>query len=141
MANLPKNAHVSTHPCLQAKLSQLRSTSTPSKDVPTLVHEIATMVGYEALASGLTAKEDGNVSHAISSSIPKQTAEHPRRIINTLTPPSIYPQQHQLCTPTTHIIHAMHAIHALCTTLTDATPGLLSPWLPIHHNHHLSLAL
>jgi uracil phosphoribosyltransferase len=71
MANLPKNAHVSTHPCLQAKLSQLRSASTASKDVQTLVHEIATMVGYEALASGLTAKTGGNVSHAISSFSPK----------------------------------------------------------------------
>ncbi|KAF2706032.1 uracil phosphoribosyltransferas-like protein [Pleomassaria siparia CBS 279.74] len=59
MANLPKNAHISTHPCLQAKLSQLRSASTNSKDVQTLVHEIALMVGYEALASGLTAADDG----------------------------------------------------------------------------------
>lgn len=62
MAALPKNAHVSNHPCLQAKLSQLRSASTGSKDVQTLVHEIALMVGYEALASGLTAKDDGEVS-------------------------------------------------------------------------------
>ncbi|KAF2873649.1 uracil phosphoribosyltransferase-domain-containing protein [Massariosphaeria phaeospora] len=59
MANLPRNAHVSSHPCLQAKLSQLRSASTGSRDVQTLVHEIALMVGYEALASGLKAKEDG----------------------------------------------------------------------------------
>jgi uracil phosphoribosyltransferase len=59
MPNLPPNAHVSSHPCLQAKLSQLRSESTSPRDVPTLVHEIALMVGYEALAHGLTAKEDG----------------------------------------------------------------------------------
>ncbi|KAI4933222.1 hypothetical protein J4E85_003627 [Alternaria conjuncta] len=57
--NLPKNAHVSTHPCLQAKLSQLRSASTGSKDAQTLVHELALMVGYEALAAGLKAQEAG----------------------------------------------------------------------------------
>ena len=55
MANLPKNAHVSQHPCLQAKLSQLRSASTSPKDVQSLVHDIALMVGYEALAQGLQA--------------------------------------------------------------------------------------
>ncbi|KNG52412.1 PRTase-like protein [Stemphylium lycopersici] len=53
MANLPTNAHVSSHPCLQAKLSQLRSASTGSRDVQTLVHEIALMIGYEALGAGL----------------------------------------------------------------------------------------
>jgi uracil phosphoribosyltransferase len=62
MTGLPKNAHVSQHPCLKAKLSQLRSASTASKEVQTLVHEIALMVGYEALAAGLTVKEDGTVS-------------------------------------------------------------------------------
>ena len=59
--SLPRNAHVSTHPCLKAKLSQLRSTSTSSKDVQTLVHDIALMVGYEALASGLSSVDDGTV--------------------------------------------------------------------------------
>ena len=62
MANLPKNAHVSRHPCLAAKLSQLRSASTSSQQVKTLVHDIALMVGYEALAVGLATKEDGVVS-------------------------------------------------------------------------------
>ncbi|KAF2113046.1 uracil phosphoribosyltransferase-domain-containing protein [Lophiotrema nucula] len=57
--SLPNNAHVSTHPCLKAKLSQLRSASTSSKDVQTLVHDIALMVGYEALASGLSSVDDG----------------------------------------------------------------------------------
>jgi uracil phosphoribosyltransferase len=67
--NLPKNAHVSTHPCLQAKLSQLRSASTGSKDAQTLVHELALMVGYEALAAGLKAHQAGTVgpSHSIPS--------------------------------------------------------------------------
>lgn len=63
---LPKNAHVSTHPCLQAKLSQLRSASTSSRDVQALVHDISLMVGYEALASGLTSQEGPTVSHLSS---------------------------------------------------------------------------
>jgi uracil phosphoribosyltransferase len=83
-SDLPKNAHVSVHPCLQAKLSQLRSASTGSRDAQTLVHEIALMVGYEALGAGLTAKEDGMVC------IPYITAS--RNIIPT---PYIYcPSQH-----------------------------------------------
>lgn len=61
MASLPPNAHVSTHPCLRAKLSQLRSAATSSRDVQTLVHEISLMVGYEALASGLQAQDSGTV--------------------------------------------------------------------------------
>lgn len=64
--NLPKNAHVSSHPCLQAKLSQLRSVKTGSKDAQTLVHEIALMVGYEALGAGLKAQQDGTVCIARS---------------------------------------------------------------------------
>lgn len=71
--NLPQNAHVSTHPCLQAKLSQLRSASTGSKDAQTLVHEIALMVGYEALAAGLTAQEDGTDKSPLGYSYPTTT--------------------------------------------------------------------
>ncbi|KAF2646399.1 uracil phosphoribosyltransferase [Massarina eburnea CBS 473.64] len=59
MTTLPPNAHVSSHPCLQAKLSLLRSADTSSRDVQPLVHDIALMVGYEALASGLSVKENG----------------------------------------------------------------------------------
>jgi uracil phosphoribosyltransferase len=55
--SLPKNAHVSSHPCLQAKLSQLRSVKTGTRDVQALVHEIALMVGYEALGSALKAQQ------------------------------------------------------------------------------------
>ena len=66
-SNIPANAHVSTHPCLQAKLSQLRSAKTGSRDAQTLVHEIALMVGYEALGAGLKAQEDGTVRHPLLS--------------------------------------------------------------------------
>ncbi|ROW12146.1 hypothetical protein VMCG_00061 [Cytospora schulzeri] len=55
MSALPKNVHVSQHPCLRAKLSQLRSKSTNAKDVKTLVHEISLIVGCEALATAITA--------------------------------------------------------------------------------------
>jgi uracil phosphoribosyltransferase len=50
---LPSNIHVSSHPCLQAKLSQLRSHSTSSRETRSLVHEIATILGVEAFAAGL----------------------------------------------------------------------------------------
>ncbi|KAL1969716.1 hypothetical protein VTN77DRAFT_8269 [Rasamsonia byssochlamydoides] len=50
---LPANVHISTHPCLRAKLSQLRSQSTTSRETRVLVHDIATILGCEALASGL----------------------------------------------------------------------------------------
>jgi hypothetical protein len=59
--DLPANAHVSAHPCLQAKLSQLRSASTGPRDAQSLVHEIALMVGYEALGAGLSTQQDGEV--------------------------------------------------------------------------------
>ncbi|KAK5136996.1 hypothetical protein LTR08_001503 [Meristemomyces frigidus] len=56
---LPPNVHVSTHPCVRAKLSQLRSSSTNARDTKTLVHEIATIVGCEALAHGLETVQTG----------------------------------------------------------------------------------
>jgi len=65
MAALPPNIHVSQHPCLRAKLSQLRSQSTSSRETKQLVHEIATMIGYEALASGLSTTTSGTVSHLL----------------------------------------------------------------------------
>ncbi|KAH6680542.1 putative uracil phosphoribosyltransferase urg2 [Halenospora varia] len=52
--SLPPNVHVSTHPCLQAKLSQLRASSTNARETKALVHEIALILGVEALAAGLT---------------------------------------------------------------------------------------
>ena len=51
---LPPNVHVSTHPCLQAKLSQLRASTANARESKALVHEIALMVGIEATAAGLS---------------------------------------------------------------------------------------
>lgn len=52
-SSLPHNVHVSKHPCLRAKLSQLRAATTKARETRTLVHEIALILGTEALASGL----------------------------------------------------------------------------------------
>ncbi|KAK3940349.1 uracil phosphoribosyltransferase [Diplogelasinospora grovesii] len=52
---LPPNVHISRHPCLLAKLSQLRSKTTTSKEVKALINEIALIVGCEALAESVTA--------------------------------------------------------------------------------------
>ncbi|KAI2609176.1 PRTase-like protein [Hypoxylon sp. NC1633] len=52
--SLPSNVHVSKHPCLMAKLSRLRSKGTESREVKSLVNEIALILGCEALASALT---------------------------------------------------------------------------------------
>ncbi|KAH9824515.1 Uracil phosphoribosyltransferase [Teratosphaeria destructans] len=58
-ATLPSNVHVSTHPCVRAKLSQLRSASTSAKETKALIHEIATIVGVEALSHALSAEQTG----------------------------------------------------------------------------------
>ena len=58
---LPSNVHISKHPCLRAKLSQLRSKSTNARETKTLVHEIALLLGTEALAE-LEIENAGTVS-------------------------------------------------------------------------------
>lgn len=63
MPTLPPNVHVSKHPCLVAKISQLRSKNTTSKETEQLVHEIAIMLGIEALA-GLELVEGEPVSQS-----------------------------------------------------------------------------
>lgn len=57
---LPANVHVSRHPCLVAKLSQLRSKDTGAKDVKRLIHEITLIVGCEALAQAVVANPGGH---------------------------------------------------------------------------------
>jgi len=52
---LPANVHVSKHPCLLAKLGQLRSKDASAKDVKRLIHEISLIVGCEALAQAVVA--------------------------------------------------------------------------------------
>ncbi|KAJ5980789.1 hypothetical protein N7481_008087 [Penicillium waksmanii] len=57
--SLPSNVHVSSHPCLQAKLSQLRSQSTSPRETRDLVKEIASILGVEAFANGLKLTKTG----------------------------------------------------------------------------------
>ncbi|CAI7632268.1 unnamed protein product [Penicillium glandicola] len=56
--SLPSNVHVSSHPCLQAKLSLIRSSSTTPRETRGLVHDIANILGVEAF-SGLTLVKTG----------------------------------------------------------------------------------
>ncbi|KAJ4854172.1 uracil phosphoribosyltransferase domain-containing protein [Trichoderma breve] len=53
MANLPSNVHVSQHPSLLAKLSQLRSQSASPRDVKSLIHEISLIIACEAISSAI----------------------------------------------------------------------------------------
>lgn len=53
--SLPAKVHVSKHPCLVSKISQLRSGSASAKEVKALVHEISLIVGCEALATAVSA--------------------------------------------------------------------------------------
>jgi uracil phosphoribosyltransferase len=104
-SDLPKNAHVSTHPCLLAKLSQLRSAKTGCREAQTLVHEIALMVGYEALGAGLSVQENGTVRlPLITSSYVNTNPPHPHSLwcehvlytelytTQPAIPPVLYPQ-------------------------------------------------
>ncbi|KAK5060124.1 hypothetical protein LTR84_010008 [Exophiala bonariae] len=50
-SSIPPNVHISKHPCLRAKLSQLRSKSTNARDTKALVHDISLLLGAEALAN------------------------------------------------------------------------------------------
>ncbi|KAK4225570.1 uracil phosphoribosyltransferase [Podospora fimiseda] len=50
---LPPNVHVSSHPLLLAKLSQLRSASTPARDVKSLISDITLILATEALSKCL----------------------------------------------------------------------------------------
>jgi len=58
---VPANVHVSSHPCLRAKLSQLRASTTTSRETKQLVHDITLLVGSEALAHSLTVQQTGTV--------------------------------------------------------------------------------
>ncbi|KAI9831303.1 MAG: hypothetical protein M1819_005077 [Sarea resinae] len=56
---LPANVHVSQHPCLLAKLSQLRSSTATARETKGLVHEISLILGCEALSKGVKAGNTG----------------------------------------------------------------------------------
>lgn len=125
MANLPKNAHVSQHPCLQAKLSQLRSASTSSKDVQSLVHDIALMVAYEALAQGLKAYPGAAVriySITISNGLTKLQDKSPLGYTYTTTTTAPAPTQISLV-----------PILRSGLSMVPALTSLLPQPVPVHH--------
>ena len=63
------NVHVSSHPCVRAKLSHLRSKDANARDVKNYVHEIALILGSEALAKCLTTVDSGTVSLSLGSNV------------------------------------------------------------------------
>ena len=64
--SLPSNVHVSTHPCIHAKLSQLRSASTHPKDFKSAIHEVALLVAAEAYAKVFRSTQDGVVGSPVA---------------------------------------------------------------------------
>ena len=75
-SSLPANVHVSTHPCLRAKLSQLRSKDANARETKSLIHEIALIVGCEALANSLQTTLTGTVSSSCTAT-PKTPSRAP----------------------------------------------------------------
>jgi uracil phosphoribosyltransferase len=58
---LPSNVHISQHPCLRAKLSQLRSISSNAREVKSLIHDITLLLGTEALLTNLSITDGPSV--------------------------------------------------------------------------------
>ncbi|KAF3077791.1 hypothetical protein TWF569_004620 [Orbilia oligospora] len=59
------NIHVSQHPCVRAKLSQLRSSATGPRETRALVTEISSFLAAEALATSLTTVQTGEGTSAL----------------------------------------------------------------------------
>ncbi|EAU37286.1 hypothetical protein ATEG_02324 [Aspergillus terreus NIH2624] len=72
---LPPNVHISAHPCLQAKLSLLRSKSTSTRETRGLVHEIATILGVEAFAASLQTVKGGTDTTPLGTEYETQVIE------------------------------------------------------------------
>jgi len=77
---LPSNVTVSSHPCLRAKLSQLRSSSTSSKETQSLVHEIALLLASDALRSVLSVEASGTDTTPLGAQYTVEKAT-PKRIV------------------------------------------------------------
>ena len=59
------NVNVSQHPCLRAKISQLRSISTNAREVKSLIHDITLLLGTEALLTNLSITDGDSVSSLV----------------------------------------------------------------------------
>ncbi|KAI5250505.1 uracil phosphoribosyltransferase-like protein [Aureobasidium subglaciale] len=73
MSSLPSNVHVAQHPCVRAKISQLRSQQTGARDATRLIHEISSMLGYEALGSALKPTHQGTDQSPLGYEFPIET--------------------------------------------------------------------
>ncbi|KAI5806972.1 uracil phosphoribosyltransferase-domain-containing protein [Geopyxis carbonaria] len=71
---LPPNVTISQHPCLAAKLSQLRSASTKPRETKNLVHELSLLLATEALGRALTTTTRGSDTSHLGVSYPVTVA-------------------------------------------------------------------
>ncbi|KAL4893447.1 uracil phosphoribosyltransferase-domain-containing protein [Aspergillus ambiguus] len=69
------NIRISSHPCLQAKLSLLRSNATTTRETRSLVHEIATILGVEAFATALQTAKGGTDTTPLGTEYDTQVIE------------------------------------------------------------------
>ncbi|MDI1489463.1 MAG: hypothetical protein OHK93_008742 [Ramalina farinacea] len=99
--------HLSTHPCLLAKLSQLRSSRTTARDTKSLVHEITLILACAALSTALTPISSGQEDIT--------PLNHP--YIPTTTTPSL----------------ALVPILRSGLAMLDALQLLLPTAVPVHH--------
>lgn len=58
--SLPANITISAHPCVAAKISQLRSSSSTTRETKLLVHELSLLLATEALGKVLVNKPVGS---------------------------------------------------------------------------------
>ncbi|KAI4261717.1 MAG: hypothetical protein L6R42_003088 [Xanthoria sp. 1 TBL-2021] len=78
------NVHISTHPCLRAKLSQLRSKHANARETKALIHEIALIVAVEALASELTSVNSGTADTPLGAQYTTETVHPPVALVPVL---------------------------------------------------------
>ncbi|KAI4227813.1 MAG: hypothetical protein L6R36_002107 [Xanthoria steineri] len=78
------NVHISTHPCLRAKLSQLRSKDANARETKALIHEIALILAVEALASELTPVNSGTAETPLGAQYTTETVHPPVALVPIL---------------------------------------------------------
>ena len=142
---LPQTIHVSNHSCVRAKLSQLRSHTTSSKDTQTLVHEIATIVGADALGHGLQTVQTGTVSSPTNISPTTADTLPDFLSLTCMSVVSVGPlslrlrvhyRRHCTCSnmPRTH--PAIRSKHAGCVASTPALRGISPPSRHVQREEH-----
>ncbi|KAL8952030.1 MAG: hypothetical protein Q9222_002017 [Ikaeria aurantiellina] len=84
LKSYPANVHVSQHPCLRAKLSQLRSKDANARETKTLIHEIAMIVACEALATELKTVSTGTAETPLGYTYTTETVHPPVALVPIL---------------------------------------------------------